>query len=250
MSKQNFQTIIIDDEPLARQIITASLKSWEQIEIVGECANGFEALKQIQQQKPHLIFLDIQMPKISGLELLEVLDNPPLVVFTTAFDQYALKAFELNAIDYLLKPFSQHRFNTAMEKVLTKLEQGQTVTPSQVETIREHTTPFLDRIVVKKGTNMQVISLEDILFLEAQNDYVMIYTATNRYLKQKTMKYYEEHLPPHLFLRIHRSFIVNITSIQKLQPYDKDSFVAIVPPDHKLKISRSGYKKLKEKLNF
>ncbi|WP_075602854.1 LytR/AlgR family response regulator transcription factor [Saccharicrinis aurantiacus] len=247
--KHTYTTLIIDDEAPARALIKSYLEKWTQLKVVGECANGFEALKAIKEHKPDLIFLDIQMPKVTGLELLEVLDEAPQVIFTTAYDQYALKAFELNAVDYLLKPFSVQRFDEAVNKVLAQLQGGVAATnlPSPSD-IKEDA--LLDRIVVKKGINLSVLSLDKVLYIEAQTDFVSIHTEEERFLKSKTMAYFEAHLPSNNFIRIHRSYIVNTNAIKGLEPYDKDTYLAIISPDVKLKVSRTGYKRLREMLNF
>jgi len=244
------KALIIDDEPLARSIIAAYLKSWKSIEVVAECANGFEALKAIKEHQPQLLFLDIQMPKVTGLELLEVVDEPVNVIFTTAYDQYALKAFELNAVDYLLKPFDQSRFNEAVEKVILKLQTGDNSSQQKVDAIQGEMMDKLDRIVVKKGSRLEVIKLDQLQYIEAQDDYVMIYSDHGQFLKSKTMKYFEDHLSSEQFVRIHRSYIVNTNKIQGLESYDKETYLAILSPACKLKVSRTGYKKLKEKMDF
>lgn len=245
-----FTALIIDDEPPARDIVFAYLKSFPQIEVVAQCSNGFEALKLIQELAPGILFLDVQMPKITGLELLEVLDTSPAVVFSTAYDQYAIKAFELSAVDYLLKPYSQERFNQAVEKVLTRLAGGLPSPESHLLSLREASDEMLNRVVVKSGSKIVVIPLEELLFIEAQEDYVMIHTTKGRYLKSQTMRFFEIHLPANRFVRVHRSFIVNVEQVERLEPYDKEYFMAVIAPDHKLKVSRAGYKKLKETLKF
>jgi two-component system LytT family response regulator len=245
-----YKALIIDDEPPARSIIQAYLKKHNNIEVVGECANGFEAMKAIKDLQPQILFLDIQMPKITGLELLEVIDEPVQVVFTTAYDQYALKAFELNAVDYLLKPFDEARFDGAVNKILGQLKTGTDSNREQIEQMENTRQEKLERIVVKKGTKLEVIDLPCLLYIEAQDDYVMLHTTTGRFLKSKTMKYFEEHLPTEQFIRIHRSYIVNSHHIKGLEPYDKDTYLAIINPDCKLKVSRTGYKKLKEQMGF
>ena len=246
----NYKALIIDDEPPARSIIRAYLKKYTNIKVVGECANGFEAIKSIKELQPQILFLDIQMPKVTGLELLEVIDEPLQVVFTTAYDQYALKAFELNAVDYLLKPFDEGRFDDAVHKVIGKLQTGVQSNKEQIEQMEDAKEEKLERIVVKKGTKLEVIDLEKLLYIEAQDDYVMLHSETGHFLKSKTMKYFEEHLPSDQFIRIHRSYIVNAGRIKSLEPYDKDTYLAIISPECKLKVSRTGYKKLKEIMDF
>ena len=244
-----YTALIIDDEQPARNIIAAYLKKWEQIKVVGQCSNGFEALKAIRDHQPQLLFLDVQMPKITGLELLEVLDTPVHVIFTTAYDQYALKAFELNAVDYLLKPFTEKRFGEAINKVIQKIKSGDSGNNQLAESVQAALEETLPRIVVKKGTKLEVIGLEAILYLEAQEDYVMIHTETGHFLKSKTMKYFEDHLP-NQFIRIHRSYILNVEKIQRLEPYDKDTYLAVLNTGQKIKVSRTGYKKLRQKMEF
>ncbi|WP_016779101.1 LytR/AlgR family response regulator transcription factor [Anaerophaga thermohalophila] len=251
MNKTNFTALIIDDEPPARAVVRSFLQQHPQISVVGECGNGFEALKSIQENNPDILFLDVQMPKVSGLELLEVLDEVPVVVFSTAYDQYALKAFEMSAVDYLLKPYSQTRFNQAMEKVMAQLKKGQKT--NAAELLKNHSAAsnsLLQRVVVKTGNKMHVIPVNKIRYIEASEDYVMIYAENSRHLKAQTMRYFEEHLEPSQFVRIHRSYIVNVSFVERLEPYDKDTYVAIMTEGQRLKISRTGYKKLKETLNF
>jgi two-component system LytT family response regulator len=248
--KKNYKALIIDDEPLARNIIKAYLKKWGQISIVEECANGFEAIKAIKLHQPDLMFLDIQMPKVTGLELMEVIDEPIQVIFTTAYDQYALKAFELNAIDYLLKPFNEKRFGEAVKKVIAKIDSGHESNTDELIKMRDQAEEQIERIVVKNGNKLEVIPLDQILYFEAQDDYVMIHCENNHYLKSKTMKYFEDHLPSDKFIRIHRSYIVNAERIKRLEPYNKDTQLAIVNDNCKLKVSRTGQKKLKEVLDF
>ena len=250
MSVKIHTAIIVADETPGRNIIKAYLEPFANVNVTAECSNGFEALKAIQEQHPDIIFLDVQMPKISGLELLEVLDNPPAVIFTTAYDQYAIRAFELSAVDYLLKPFSAERFKQAVDKVINKLESQQPTPLKELIEAHEQSEETLQRIVVKTGAKMDVFPVRDILYIEAQEDYVMIHTNSGKYMKPQTMSYYEKHLPPDQFVRIHRSYIANISNIKRLEPYDKESYVAVLSPDKKLKVSRSGYKKLRDTLKF
>lgn len=248
---KKYTALIIDDEPPARSVIRSYLEKHSSINIAGECSNGFEALKAIQDNNPDLLFLDVQMPKVSGLELLEVLDEVPVVVFSTAYDQYALKAFEMSAVDYLLKPYSQERFDKAMAKVMDQLESGKKTDAKEVIHNRaEASGHYLDRIVVKTGNKMHVIPASKVRFIEASEDYVMIHAEKQRHLKAQTMKFYETQLNPGNFVRIHRSYIVNVNFVERLEPYDKDTYIAIMTEGQRLKISRTGYRKLKETLNF
>jgi two-component system LytT family response regulator len=247
--------IIIDDEAPAREIIKSYLKDYTDIEVCAEYSDGFSGLKGIKEHHPDLIFLDIQMPKITGFEMLELLENHPEIIFTTAYDQYAIKAFEINAVDYLLKPFSKERFNKALTKVKEKLTNNnknkQTgISKKIIETIDKEKNDYIFRIVVKKKDNIHVIPVDNLIYIEAKDDYVMLYTENSRYLKEKTMKYYETHLDPRTFVRVHRSYIVRINQVKRLEPYGKSSYIAILQQGQKVNVSLSGYKKLKEILNF
>jgi two-component system, LytTR family, response regulator len=244
------RVLIIDDESLARELVKKYLSDNPGIEILGECENGFDALKAIQELKPDLIFLDIQMPRIDGFELLEVLDHRPEIIFTTAFDQYAIKAFELNAVDYLLKPFSKARLEQALEKARKRLSENETPSQLSIENLRLHLDQkqkILDRVITRMGSKITVIPVEKIWYIESADDYVMIYSELGNHLKEKTMKYFEEHLPREQFIRIHRSYIVNLSQVVSLELYSKDSYIAIMKSGAKLKVSSEGYRRLREK---
>ena len=246
------RTILIDDEQPARDVIKFYLKDFPEIEILGEFADGFSGLKAIQELKPDLVFLDVQMPKLTGLELLDLLDQPPLIIFSTAYDQYAIKAFELNAIDYLLKPYSKERFIQAVQKAMTLAGNGIRLSApveSLVKTLEEN-PEFLQRIAVKSRHKVSVVPIDDIVYLEAEGDYVMIYTRDAKHLKEKTMKYFETHLDPAQFIRIHRSFIVNAQFIDRIEYYDKENYAVLTKTGAKLRASTSGYKILKQALNM
>ncbi len=247
--------IIVEDERPARDLLRTYLEEFPELEIMGEYDNGFDGLKAINELKPDAIFLDVQMPKLTGFELLEVLEHQPEVIFTTAYDQFAIRAFERNAVDYLLKPFSRERFREAISKLNSRLEsrQGGVEEESGIEKIRQHfaeSDEKLHRVVIKKSGKIHVISTSDINFLEAQDDYVMIYTDEGKYLKQQTMKYFEQHLDSQQFVRVHRSYIANITCIERIEPYEKSNFILILRDGNKVPVSRSGMQVLKENLNF
>lgn len=238
------KAIIIDDEPLARSIVKEYLQGSSQIDIVQECNDGFEGVKAIMQHQPHLIFLDIQMPKINGFEMLELIEQKPAVIFATAFDEYAIRAFETHAVDYLLKPFTKERFEKALEKFFNQasvqkkhteeLLQSATNLPSQSE-----------RIVVKTGGKIRIIPVSEILYLEAADDYAKIYTKEGSFLKNKTMNFFEETLSPNQFVRTHRSYILNIQEITRIDPYEKENHLAILRSGARIPVSKSGYGKLK-----
>jgi two-component system LytT family response regulator len=246
--KPKIKSIIIDDEKLARDVIKNYIKSFSNVEIAAECSDGFEGLKSINEIKPDIIFLDIQMPKINGFEMLELIDEPPKIIFTTAFDQYALKAFEVNAIDYLLKPFSKERFAEACNKAINNLQNNASQS-DQVKNLlihHEREIELLDRVIIKKGANIKIIPVDEIEYIEAQDDYVMLHTKQGKFLKQKTMKFFESHLDPKEYIRIHRSYIVKLSSIKQIEGYEKDSYRIELKNGIKLPVSKSGYSKLKE----
>jgi two-component system, LytTR family, response regulator len=243
------KALIIDDEPLARLVVKEYLQAFPHIAVTAECSDGFEGVKAIQQHKPDLVFLDIQMPKINGFEMLELVEEPPAVIFTTAFDEYAMKAFEAHAVDYLLKPFSQERFNKAVEKWLGQAQQQKTATKQLVEAGPQLPAQN-ERIVVKTAGRIKIIPLQAIHYLEAADDYVKIHTADGVFLKSKTLGFYETHLPAGQFVRTHRSFLVNVQEITRIDPYEKESHLAILRNGAKVPVSKSGYGKLRDVLGI
>lgn len=245
---QPISTIIIDDEPLARDIVKRYAADFQQIKVVAECGDGFEALRQIQVHKPDLLFLDIQMPKLDGFELLEVLDYTPAIIFTTAFDQFAIKAFEMNAVDYLLKPFSKDRFESAVQKAIQRIGLEKSNVNSSLESLKENvqeSRATLDRVVTRLGSKVTVIPVDRIWYIESADDYVMIYSELGNHLKEKTMKFFEEHLPVNNFVRIHRGAIINLAQIAAIEPYTKDTHMVTLKCGAKLRASAEGYKKLR-----
>jgi two-component system LytT family response regulator len=245
------KAVLIDDEPLARSIVKEYLQSYKNIEVVQECGDGFDGVKAITQHQPELVFLDVQMPKINGFEMLELLEKPPAVIFTTAFDDYAMKAFEANAIDYLLKPFGKDRFDKAMQK-WKEFYEVSGVKPG-VKALMEtaaHPPDQLNRVVVKTGTKIRIIPMHEIQYFEADDDYVKIHTAEGSYLKKKTMGYFEDVLDSKQFVRVHRSYLVHVMEITKIEPYEKDGHVAILKSGVRIPISKTGYPKLKTLLGL
>lgn len=239
------KAVIIDDEPLSREIIKAYLKNFPEIEVMQECGDGFEGVKAIQQHQPELIFLDIQMPKITGFEMLELIDQKPAVIFITAYDSFAIKAFEANAVDYLLKPVSEERFKTALLKWKSKVVLTNQEPVERVLNTMSATGSQQGRIVVKTGSKVKIIPVHDIQYMEADDDFVKIYTAEGSFLKNKTMAFYEETLDAAQFVRVHRSYILHINQITKIEPYQKESHVAILRDGKQIPVSKTGYTKLK-----
>jgi two-component system LytT family response regulator len=263
------KAIIIDDEPLARLIVKEYLQDYPQITVMQECSDGFDGLKAINQHKPDLIFLDIQMPKINGFEMLELIEEPPSVIFTTAFDEYAIRAFESHAVDYLLKPFNKQRFGKAVQKWLdlhtTDAAAGHPAgdpggsapapagapagTRALLETAAASPAQH-QRIVVKTGGKIKIIPVEDIHYLEASDDYVKIHTKAGVFLKNKTMNFFEQVLDASQFVRTHRSYILNIQQVTRIEPYEKDSHLCILQSGAQVPVSKSGYTRLKEVLGL
>lgn len=248
---EKIRTIIIEDEAMARNLLKSYLADHDKIEIIAECENGFDGLKAINEMKPNLVFLDVQMPKLTGFEMLELLEFRPEIIFTTAYNQFAIKAFEQHAVDYLLKPFPKDRLLLAIERAIEKIggtQQGETPIDKLTEAPE---TDFIERVVVKDKSKIHIIPVEQIRYFESLDDYVMIYTKERRFIKQKTMKYFESNLQNKEFVRIHRSYIVKVNEIAEIQQYEKESHIVILKNDHiKLKVSKTGYKNLKGVLSF
>jgi two-component system LytT family response regulator len=244
------KAVIIDDEPLARSIVMEYLQAHSEIQVVQECNDGFEGVKAISQHQPSLIFLDIQMPKINGFEMLELIEEPPAVIFTTAFDEYAIKAFEAHAIDYLLKPFSKERFDKAVKKWLQQHHQNiPRATAAEIPEEIRHPEER-SRIVVKEGGNIRIIPVHEILYIEAYDDYVKIYTQKEMFLKKKTMSFYENTLEASQFIRVHRSYILQLAQLTRIEPLEKDNHVALLKNGVRIPLSKAGYTKLKSTLGL
>jgi two-component system, LytTR family, response regulator len=242
------KVVIIDDEPLARQLIAAYLKPYEAFYVAAEAADGFEGFKLIQEHQPHLIFLDVQMPRVNGFELLELVDNKPSVIFTTAFDEYAVKAFEANALDYLLKPMTRERFDKAIQKWLSIAQEG-SIDPN-LTSLNNVVEGYQHRIVVKDNQRIRIIPAEDINYIEASDDYIKIFTTAGVFLKKSTLTYIEQVFDPKQFVRVHRSYFVPVNQISKIEPYEKDGQVAVLRCGAKVQVSKSGMAKLRATLGW
>ncbi len=245
------KAVIIDDEPLAREVVKEYLMGFPQVEILQECNDGFEGLKAIQQHQPDIIFLDIQMPKITGFEMLELVENMPAVIFTTAFEEHAIRAFEVNAVDYLLKPFSKERFDKALQKWL---DRQTPVTPApdtnSLLEVAGSSPVQSNRVVVKINGKIKIIPVHDIHYLEAADDYVKIVTQEGNFLKNKTMAFFEQTLDPQQFTRVHRSYILNVNQVTRIDPYEKENHLAILRSGAKVLVSKTGYPRLKAALGL
>ena len=247
-ANRKWKALIVDDEELARKLLREMLASHAEIEIVGECGNGMEAVKAVAEHQPELLFLDVQMPKLSGFDVLELVDPAGLaVIFVTAFDQYAMKAFDVHAVDYLLKPFSKERFEAALERAKSR-EGTKAVDAAELAAAARPTGQFAERIVVKDGTKVSLIAVSKLDYAEALDDYVSLASEGKKHLKQQTISGLELALDPALFVRIHRSYVVNLERVARIEPYGKDSKVAILTNGVKLPVSRTGYGRLKKLL--
>jgi two-component system, LytTR family, response regulator len=250
MSEHSLRIVIVDDEPLARSVVREYASADPSLEVVADCANGFEAVKAVSELKPDLVLLDVQMPKLDGFEVLELLGGEQAVVFITAYDQYALRAFEVHAVDYLLKPFSADRFQEAMTRARERLR-AKAVEPLNVEQIAREAKPKsgpAERVLIRDGANVHVLPVDKIDYVEAQDDYVAFKSEGKQLLKDQTLSAVEASLDPARFVRIHRSFILNIDRIAKVELYAKDSRIAILRDGTRLPVSRAGYARLSQLL--
>jgi two-component system, LytTR family, response regulator len=243
----SIRCVLVDDEDLARQVLREYLRGETDVEIVAECANGFDAVKAVGEHRPDLVFLDVQMPKLDGFEVLELVGGEAAVVFVTAYDQYAMKAFDAAAVDYLLKPFDVDRFRTALDRVRRRLgDRAAHPNPAELKVAAQPPGQHARRIVVKDGTRVHIIPLGQLDYAEAQDDYVALHSAGKTYLKQQTISSLESSLDAQRFVRVHRSSIINLDRIAKIEPYTKDTRMAVLSDGSQVPVSRAGYLRLKE----
>lgn len=240
------RVVIVDDEAPARMALRQDLEEMPDVSVVGECANGFEAIKMVGEVKPDVLLLDVQMPKLDGFEVLEVLGPDVPVIFVTAYDEFALKAFEVHAVDYLLKPCAVDRLRTAIDRVSAR--QASAVSPSALRAAARRPGAPLDRIIIRDGADVHVLPAGKVDYVEAQDDYVQFTSAGRTWLKEQTLTDLEGQLDPRRFVRIHRSYILNIDRLAKVELYAKDSRVAILSTGARLPVSRSGYQRLQQLL--
>jgi two-component system LytT family response regulator len=241
------RVVMADDEALARRVLKEYLAVETDMEIVAECSNGFDAVKAVNEQKPDVVFLDVQMPKLDGFEVLELIDPPGAVVFVTAFDQYAMRAFDAAAVDYLLKPFSAERFRASLERVRARLrDRSPSAVPQNLRAASRPPGEFLDRLVVKEGPRVQVIPVGKLDYAEAQDDYVALRSEGRNWLKQQSIASLESALDPRRFLRLHRSYLVNVDRIVRIDANTKDTWVALLTDGSKIPVSRAGYTRFRE----
>lgn len=251
MSKERSRTlraIIVDDEELARRVVRELLQTHPEIHVVAECENGFEAVKAVAEHKPDLLFLDVQMPKLTGFDVLELIGTETAVIFVTAYDEFAMKAFEVHAVDYLLKPVGRERLEAALERAKARLGEKRP-TATELSAAARPPGQCVERIVVKDGTKVTLIPVAKLDYAEAQDDYVALATEGKKHLKQQTIASLEASLDAKRFVRIHRSYLVNLERVARIEPYGKDSRLAILNTGARLPVSRTGYERLKELLD-
>lgn len=246
-SQKRIGALIVDDEELARHVIRELLIPHTEIKLLAECANGFEAVKAFAEHKPELVFLDVQMPKLTGFDVLELIGENACVIFTTAYDQYAMRAFEVHAVDYLLKPIGKQRFEEALDHAKRRLGEKMPSAQQLADAARP-SQQFLERVVVKDGTRVTLIPIAKLDYVEAQDDYVALASQGKKHLKQQTIASLEACLDPKSFVRIHRSYIVNLERVARIEPYGKDSRLAILSDGVRLPVSRAGYARLQSLL--
>lgn len=249
---RKIRAAIVDDEELARQVLAEYLAAHPDVEVAAQCANGFEAVKAIAELKPDLVFLDIQMPKLDGFEVLELVGPGTEVVFVTAYDNYAIRAFEVHAVDYLLKPVGAERFEAALERARERLSgkaPHQPVPAAELAAAARPPSQYLERIPVRDGTRVFIIPIAKLDYAEAQDDYVALVSDGKKHLKQQTISSLESGLDPSRFMRIHRSYIVNLERVARLEPYGKDSHVAVLINGVQLPVSKTGFARLRSFLD-
>ena len=242
------RVIIVDDEEPARRLLSELLGELPEIQIVAECCNGFDAVKAVSEHQPDILLLDIQMPKLDGFEVVELLDPDLPVIFVTAYDEHALRAFEIHAVDYLLKPFSTERLTTALERARTRKAQTPEVSFEAIATAARPHASHLQRILVREGAQVHVLAIDDVDFIEARDDAVVIHVGAKEHLKPQRLAALAGRLDPDRFIRVHRSFVVNIDRITRIELYAKDSRIAILADGRQIPVSRSGYARLRELL--
>lgn len=240
------RVIVVDDEDLARRLLREYIEASAGLDIVAECANGFEAVQAVADHEPDLLFLDVQMPKLDGFEVLELLERDVPVIFVTAYDEHALRAFDVHAVDYLLKPVSQERFAQALERARQRIGERPRVPVAELVAAARPATGPRERILVRDGTRVHVIPVQRLDYAEARDDYVSLHSAGKEYLKHQTLSDLESQLDPMRFVRIHRSYLVNLDRVAKIEPYGKDSRVAVLSDGTQLPVSRLGYARVRE----
>jgi two-component system LytT family response regulator len=239
---------IVDDEQLARAVIREYLEAADGVEVVAECANGFEAVKVVSELNPDLLFLDVQMPKLDGFEVLELVGREVAVVFVTAYDQYAIRAFDVHAVDYLLKPFTAERFGEALARARDRLQRGERAPVEALVSSSRPSSNRGNRVLVRDGPRVHVLTVEKIDYVQAQDDYVSYRCEGKDYLKEQTLAQAEAALDPATFVRIHRSYLLNLQCLARIETGERENRVAVLNDGRRLPVSRAGYARLSKRL--
>ena len=248
MPERSYTALVVDDEELARALVLEHLAAHPEIRVLAPCRDGFEAVRTAAETRPDLLFLDIQMPRLDGFDVLELLEPGPAVVFITAHDRHAIRAFEVHAVDYLLKPFSEERFEQALARAKARCAAGRAGPDPAALAASARPGPYLERLVVKEGTRVTLVPLAKVDYIQAQDDYVLVQTAERGHLKEQTLASLEPRLDPGAFLRIHRSFIVRLDRLARLERAGGDRWVAVLTGGARLPVSRSGHARLRSVL--
>jgi len=244
MTDARLRVVVVDDEALARSVLREYLTNVPDIDVVAECANGFEAVKAVSELHPDLMFLDVQMPKLDGFEVLELVGRDVAVVFVTAYDQYALRAFDVHAVDYLVKPFNEERLRAALDHVRERLGRGEKVPVPEIADAARPRQGFAGRILVRDGSRVHVLPVQKIDYVQAQDDYVSFRFEGKDYLKEQTLAQVEAELDPEKFVRIHRSYVLNVDRLARVEIDSRENRIAILADGRQLPVSRAGYKRL------
>jgi len=244
-SSLHLRVAIVDDEPLARAVLFEFLSAEANVEVVAQCANGFEAVKAVSELTPDLLLLDVQMPKLDGFEVLDLVGKDVAVVFTTAYDRYALRAFEVHAVDYLLKPISAERLSEALTRVRERLGRGERATPpDMMAAAAQPREGHAHRVLVRDGPRVHVIPVDKVDYVQAQDDYVCFRSEGKDYLKEQTLAETEASLDPAVFVRIHRSYLLNLSRLARMDQDERENRVAVLTDGKRLPVSRAGYTRL------
>jgi two-component system LytT family response regulator len=235
---------VVDDEPLARAVLCEYLAAEANVDVVAQCANGFEAVKAVAELTPDLLLLDVQMPKLDGFEVLDLVGRDVAVVFTTAYDQYALRAFEVHAVDYLLKPISAERLSEALARVRERLGRGERAAPPAAMAAAKPREGHANRVLIRDGPRVHVIPVDKIDYVQAQDDYVCFRSEGKDHLKEQTLAEVEASLDPRAFVRIHRSYLLNLARLVRVDQDERENRVAVLTDGRRLPVSRAGYQRL------
>jgi two-component system LytT family response regulator len=238
----------VDDEALARSVLREYLTAIPDVDVIAECANGFEAVKVVAELKPDLLLLDVQMPKLDGFEVLDLVGRDVAVIFVTAFDQYALRAFEVHAVDYLLKPFSADRLNEALGRARERLSKGERLPVDAVSKAARPANTRASRVLVRDGSRVHVLPVAKIAYVQAQDDYAAFFYDGKEYLKEQTLTDVESSLDPAKFVRIHRSYLLNLDWLARVELDERENRIAVLTDGKRLPVSRAGYTRLAELL--